>query len=504
MPKTTDPSSTADDGNSDASSSAKATTPLSDRARRAIRQTAELIAQADALLVTSGAGMSVDSGLPDYRGRDGFWRAYPPLAHLGLALEDMAQPRWFDDQPDMAWAFYGHRMELYRRTTPHAGYQWLLEWGNAMPLGCFALTSNVDAHFHYADFRADRILEEHGNVHFLQCSRPCSPLIWQDELPDLKINLPMLRCFGKLPRCPECGAIARPNELMFEDTRYVDVNRRRQRMHYQGWLASVGKRRLVILEIGAGTALPTIRRKGELLAAERAPRATLVRINPAAREEDDTTVVLPLPALEALTRIREALPAAFLEKVAGANAPEPPRKVPIKKFFEMAREVFDEDPGAVLSTAPADTLRNLRWRRVHSKPFKFRLPRRRDWAWVERFDVDYLYAGVVDGGPGWTPKDLDRLVKQDGKLIVERFGGPDGFVLRPRLFDESSREGGLLPSLRFMAQVRSHAEVSNDAESSWMNLVWYANVDDSRTIVDLVRDALTQVDWQSQASGWSF
>ena len=69
---------------------------------------------------------------------------------------------------------------------------------------------------------------------------------------------------------------------------------------------------------------------------------------------------------------------------------------------------------------------------------------------------------------------------------------------------DAMARSGLLPPLRFMAQVRSDAKVNDVDESSWMNLVWYANVDESKTIVDLVREALAQVDWQSQASGFSF
>ena len=47
------------------------------------------------LLVTAGAGMGVDSGLPDFRGTEGFWRSYPPLAELGLRFEEVANPAWF-------------------------------------------------------------------------------------------------------------------------------------------------------------------------------------------------------------------------------------------------------------------------------------------------------------------------------------------------------------------------------------------------------------------------
>ena len=53
------------------------------------------IRAAEALLITAGAGMGVDSGLPDFRGREGFWQAYPAAARLGLSFAELANPDWF-------------------------------------------------------------------------------------------------------------------------------------------------------------------------------------------------------------------------------------------------------------------------------------------------------------------------------------------------------------------------------------------------------------------------
>jgi NAD-dependent SIR2 family protein deacetylase len=75
-----------------------------------IARAAELLAQADGLIVTAGAGMGVDSGLPDFRGTDGFWRAYPALRQAGLAFEEVASPLTFVHEPRLAWGFYGHRL----------------------------------------------------------------------------------------------------------------------------------------------------------------------------------------------------------------------------------------------------------------------------------------------------------------------------------------------------------------------------------------------------------
>jgi len=90
---------------------------------RAIERAAEVIASADAVMIAAGAGMGVDSGLPDFRGGRGFWRAYPPLERMGISFEEMANPEWFFRDPLLAWGFYGHRLNLYRQTTPHAGFE---------------------------------------------------------------------------------------------------------------------------------------------------------------------------------------------------------------------------------------------------------------------------------------------------------------------------------------------------------------------------------------------
>ena len=87
-----------------------------------------MLHEADGLLITAGAGMGVDSGLPDFRGPEGFWRAYPAAKLLGLRFEELANPQWFDRDPHLAWGFYGHRPNLYRATKPHEGYELLLNW----------------------------------------------------------------------------------------------------------------------------------------------------------------------------------------------------------------------------------------------------------------------------------------------------------------------------------------------------------------------------------------
>ncbi len=96
-----------------------------------VQRAADALRGADALLITAGAGMGVDSGLPDFRGSEGFWRAYPPYRKLGLHFEQLANPSAFRGDPQLAWGFYGHRLKLYRSTRPHRGFETLLRWGQS-------------------------------------------------------------------------------------------------------------------------------------------------------------------------------------------------------------------------------------------------------------------------------------------------------------------------------------------------------------------------------------
>src|SRR5512136_733689 len=110
-------------------------------------QAAAAIRQARALVITAGAGMGVDSGLPDFRGERGFWNAYPMYERLGIGFVDAANPAHFGADPAFGWGFYGHRTNLYRETVPHAGFYLILEWCRRFGLDLFVVTSNVDGQF---------------------------------------------------------------------------------------------------------------------------------------------------------------------------------------------------------------------------------------------------------------------------------------------------------------------------------------------------------------------
>ncbi len=93
--------------------------------------------------------------------------------------------------------------------------------------GYFVVTSNVDGHFQKAGFEPDTVFEVHGRIHRLQCSEPCCDRTFSTEGLQLDIDEANLRCRSELPECPVCGAVARPNILMFSDWKWVDRANRR-------------------------------------------------------------------------------------------------------------------------------------------------------------------------------------------------------------------------------------------------------------------------------------
>ncbi len=272
---------------------------------------ADLIDQADALIVAAGAGMGVDSGLPDFRGDSGFWRAYPALGASGLKFTEVASPETFRRDPALAWGFYGHRLALYRRTVPHDGFAILRRWGERMARGAFVYTSNVDGQFQRAGFDPAVIHECHGAIERLQCTRPCSLATWSAQALAPDIDEVACRWRGPLPTCPHCGALARPAILMFGDSAWIEREFEAQADRLEQWLAGV--RRPVVVELGAGTHIPSVRHFGQRVLTRHGGR--LVRINP--REStvplrDD--VGLPLGALAGLQAID-----AVLGRPAGAD-----------------------------------------------------------------------------------------------------------------------------------------------------------------------------------------
>jgi NAD-dependent SIR2 family protein deacetylase len=264
-----------------------------------MKRAAEAIQKASALVITAGAGMGVDSGLPDFRGDHGFWNAYPMYRRLGLSFVQAANPDHFERDPAFGWGFYGHRTNLYRKTVPHRGFHILREWIDRLGLDFFVVTSNVDGQFQKAGFPDDSILEVHGSIHHLQCTAPCTNAIW-DNQETIPVDFDTMRA-EHLPACIHCGRTARPNILMFGDYSWIPARTHQQERHFDEFVTDHRGDRLVVVEMGAGTAIPTIRYMGERLAQYNG--STLIRINPREAQTPPGQISISAGALEGLEGI---------------------------------------------------------------------------------------------------------------------------------------------------------------------------------------------------------
>ena len=265
-----------------------------------IDRCAELINQAEGLLITAGAGMGVDAGLPDFRGLEGFWRAYPALGKARIRLDQIARPDTFINDPELAWGFYGHRLRLYRFTAPHEGHRILRRWGSRMAQGAFVFTSNVDGLFQKARFDDDCIVECHGTIHRMQCLASCTSTLYPADGIRIDVDESRCRATSPLTRCPHCGGLLRPNIMMFGDWGWLPQVTQTQQMRLDKWLS--GTTRVLVIEIGAGKHIPTVRHFSQGVGA------TLIRVNPRDPELDGAQgVSLATGALEALTAIDAAM-----------------------------------------------------------------------------------------------------------------------------------------------------------------------------------------------------
>ena len=268
-----------------------------------IQRTVEALKHAEALVICTGAGMGIDSGLPDFRGDRGFWHAYPMYENLGVNFYDAANPIHFARDPEFGWGFYGHRTNLYRATTPHDGYSLLKRWSEHLELETFVVTSNVDGQFQKAGYDSQQILEVHGSIHHLQCLRPCSGEIWPNN-EQIPVNLTTMRA-QHLPSCRRCQQLARPNILMFGDSSWLSNRTDEQQQRFNQFLLANNGKKLVVIELGAGTAVPTIRHLTQTLS--RKDEVLAVRINPREPQISSPHISFASGALETLNTIDQQL-----------------------------------------------------------------------------------------------------------------------------------------------------------------------------------------------------
>ena len=283
-----------------------------------IKEAAKIINKAYALVIIAGVGMRTGSRPADACEDEGFWESHPFYEKLGLTFSNLLRPDCFFRDPELAWGFYGYRLNLCRKTIPHKGYKTLLNLGKSKPGGYFVFTSNIDGLFQKAGFDEERIVECHGSIHYLQRIDGKTTEIWPADEVCLSIDETGMRALHPLPLCLDYQSLARPNILMVEDGYWVTERVDDQLKHFQTWLSQKKGRPLAVIECGASghPAMGVIRLQSEHI-IQKHPQAQLIRLCPSSESTmAHSGIALSMGISEAICQ----LSAAIQEELSEANA----------------------------------------------------------------------------------------------------------------------------------------------------------------------------------------
>jgi NAD-dependent deacetylase len=143
------------------------------------------------VVVLTGAGVSAESGVPTFRGRDGLWKHH--------RAEDLARPDAFAAHPELVWEFYNWRRKLVGDCYPNPAHVALAAMERQIP-NFLLITQNVDGLHARAGSR--KIVEMHGSLWQVRCTVCTHAREDFTELP-------------ALPDCPVCGHLLRPGVVWF-------------------------------------------------------------------------------------------------------------------------------------------------------------------------------------------------------------------------------------------------------------------------------------------------
>ncbi|MGZ7046113.1 MAG: Sir2 family NAD-dependent protein deacetylase, partial [Candidatus Aminicenantales bacterium] len=120
----------------------------------------EVLARTSRVAVLTGAGISAESGVPTFRGKDGLWRQY--------RAETLATPEAFERDPALVWQWYDWRRGLIAPVVPNPGHRVLAAWQDLFE-DIAVITQNVDGLHEKAGSR--NVVELHGNIWKVRCTR---------------------------------------------------------------------------------------------------------------------------------------------------------------------------------------------------------------------------------------------------------------------------------------------------------------------------------------------
>jgi NAD-dependent deacetylase len=171
------------------------------------------------VLVLTGAGVSAESGIPTFRGKDGYWRNLDPAK--------LATPEAFARDPQLVWDWYRERRQRIRNARPNAAHEATARLAQRTD-GFLLVTQNVDDLHARAGLPAEKMVRIHGDIFVTRCSRcdfsyadrggspePPDACVVQPTNGRLRSIAATFEKASDLPRCPKCTALMRPGVVWF-------------------------------------------------------------------------------------------------------------------------------------------------------------------------------------------------------------------------------------------------------------------------------------------------
>ncbi len=174
------------------------------------------LARAGNVVVLTGAGVSAESGIPTFRGKEGYWtvgaREYHP--------QELATHEAFTAMPWDVWAWYLYRRGVCRAAAPNAAHAAIVRWDAALPTRFALVTQNVDGLHVRAGSPPARTYEIHGDIDQMRCAADCTLARWPipEDVPALAKGAPVTEAIRLRLVCPSCGGMARPHVLWFDES----------------------------------------------------------------------------------------------------------------------------------------------------------------------------------------------------------------------------------------------------------------------------------------------
>ncbi len=171
--------------------------------------------QEGSLVALTGAGISAESGIPTFRGKDGYWTVGSKEYHP----QEMATHAMFSRYPEEVWAWYLYRRTVCRAAGPNDGHRAVVALERALGDRFLLLTQNVDGLHLRAGNSLERTFQIHGNIDYARCDVDCGQPIFAlpDDLADKARGAGLTDREREVIRCPSCGGWARPHVLWFDE-----------------------------------------------------------------------------------------------------------------------------------------------------------------------------------------------------------------------------------------------------------------------------------------------